>query len=236
MRTIVVLNGKGGSGKSTISTNLAGYFANSGHLTVLKDCDPQGSSSAWLEQRSSARAKIYGIVANRTHIHSTRVWQHRIPPKTDYVIVDSPAGVDLNRILDSLRFANKILIPVIPSPIDIRASSLFIHELLKFMKIYRIKPEISVCVSRVTRKGPSYYALLRVFGNLGIKISGCINESENYIRAAELSTSIHEMSSPSCEKDKLDWRSIVDWITGDEPISLDKNNSDDKKVSESALA
>ena len=112
MHRILVFNSKGGSGKSTISTNLAGYYAHKGFTTALLDYDPQGSSMKWLAQRPSDKPKIHGIPAFKNRSDLTRTWQLRIPTQADYVIIDAPAGISGFRLADYVQRVDTIVIPV----------------------------------------------------------------------------------------------------------------------------
>ena len=119
MRSIMVLNSKGGSGKSTIATNLASYYASQGKKTVLVDCDPQSSSLDWLAARSGGRRLITGIDA--------AAGNYRIPRSVEYAIYDTPAAVYGKDLTALLRKAESIIIPVLPSPVDMRAATPFIQ-------------------------------------------------------------------------------------------------------------
>jgi len=212
MRTIMILNSKGGAGKTTLATNLAGYYAKQGKVVALKDFDPQGSSISWLDQRIASRPKIHGIAASRQAAGLTSSWMHRLPAQTDVQIIDSPAGVDLQKLLMDFRNADKVIIPVIPSPIDIRASAMFIKNLMKFIRIYRCGVDIGVVASRVTRRGSAFFSMKRLFRNLDIPYLATFNESEHYIRAAERGISIHEMPHFAAGDEQLEWLPLFDWI------------------------
>jgi len=121
MQRIVVLNPKGGSGKTTIATNLAAYFAAGGHVPVLMDFDPQGSTTRWVGKRQSNQPKINVIAAYEKDGRMTRAFQLRIPQGTTHVVVDTPAAVPGPEMPDLTRGADKILVPVLPSDIDIHA-------------------------------------------------------------------------------------------------------------------
>ncbi len=98
MLRIVVLNPKGGSGKSTIATGIAAMYAARGYRPVLMDFDPQGSASRWLEKRSPHQPPIHGIAAYARALGVTRSFQLRVPHGTDRVIVDTPAALQPPRL------------------------------------------------------------------------------------------------------------------------------------------
>ena len=122
MQRIVVLNPKGGSGKTTIAVNLAGYFASRQQRPVLMDYDPQGSSGRWVSKRDPARPKVHLISAHERNPKVTRTFQLRPPPGTTHVILDTPAAVTGQTLIELTRQADKILVPVLPSDIDIYAA------------------------------------------------------------------------------------------------------------------
>jgi len=115
MRTILVVNAKGGCGKTTIATNLASAYAVNGAKTILADFDPQQSALEWLAQRPDWRDPIIGVDASQGRVH--------FPADTDRVIIDSPARVHGQQLSGFVRRADSIIVPVLPSPIDIRAAA-----------------------------------------------------------------------------------------------------------------
>ena len=214
MRTVMVLNGKGGCGKTTIVTSLAGFYASRGAATVLKDYDPQGSSTEWLRHRPKNKQRIYGITAFKASTGMTRVWQMRIPVETDWLFIDSPAGVDLSRYADALKSVDHIIIPVVPSPIDIRATALFLKEVFTFMRAYPCRAKIGVVANRVTPQSRAFFTLQRIFANLDIPFIAALSENENYITAAEHGVSLLELDAKLIERDQEDWSPLLSWIEG----------------------
>ena len=127
MRTIIILNPKGGCGKSTISTNIASYFAIKGKKVTLADCDPQGSSRDWLSIRPDRYSAINGIVVNDDRL--------QIPRNTEVLIIDTPAAIGDKRLAKYLRKAQSLIMPIIASPIDIRAAEHFLSEIFSHKSI-----------------------------------------------------------------------------------------------------
>ena len=137
MQRILVLNPKGGSGKTPIATNLASYFASQGDRPVLSDNDPQGSSTRWLKKRKPEQAIIHGVAAFERNSRMTRAWQMRIPADAAHVVVDTPAAVPSQDMPDMIKSADAIIVPVLPSDIDIHACSKCIADLLLIAKVRR---------------------------------------------------------------------------------------------------
>jgi cellulose biosynthesis protein BcsQ len=130
LKKIVVLNPKGGCGKSTLTVNLSGYLASRGNSVAIMDFDPQGSSMRWLKQRPGNSAHIQGIAAFDVRSSATRSWQLRVPSNIKYLVVDSPASVPAENLAELTSGAHAILIPVLPSDIDVHAASQLMKDLL----------------------------------------------------------------------------------------------------------
>jgi chromosome partitioning protein len=218
MNRIVVLNPKGGSGKTTIATNLASYFASHQQKPVLMDFDPQGSSLRWVRKRQPAQPAIHIIAAFERDPRVTRSFQLRIPDKSTHVIVDTPAAVEPRLLPELTRDARKIIVPVLPSDIDIHACSRCIRDLLLVAKIRREDNRIGVVANRIRRNTLTYQSLIRFLKTLGIPIVATLRDSQNYLRAAELGVGVHEMKSYVVSQDVEEWRPLIEWLEPREPI------------------
>lgn len=205
MRSIMVLNPKGGCGKSTITTNLASYFASAGKTVVIADFDPQGSSLAWLGARPKSRPEILGVAA----------WKELVkhPKNTDVIIMDVPAGLHGKELTAMIRRAQTVIIPVLPSPIDIRAAAQFIHELLAVGKVSRDEVKLAVTANRVREHTVVYHTLERFLNSLDIPFIATLRDTQNYIRAAERGVGIFEMGPSMVEPDLEQWTPLIKWIS-----------------------
>ena len=213
MKRIVVMNPKGGSGKTTIAINLASYFASRQESPVLMDFDPQGSSMRWVRKRQPPQAPIHGIAAfEKADGRTTRTFQLRIPEKSTHVIVDTPAAMEAREMPDITKDADKILVPVLPSDIDIHACSRCIRDLLLVAKVRREDDRIGVIANRIRRNTLTYQTLIRFLHSLGIPIVATIRDSQNYVRAAELGIGVHEMKSYVAAEDVEQWEPLVEWL------------------------
>jgi chromosome partitioning protein len=224
MQRIVVLNPKGGSGKTTIAINLASYLAARGYRPVLMDYDPQGSSVRWVKKRQPSQPMIRAIAAYEKDSRTTRAFQLRIPDDATHVIVDTPAAVEPRQLPDMTRDAHKILVPVLPSDIDIHTCSRCIGDLLLVAKIRREDDRIGVIANRVRRNTLMYQALIRFLHTLGIPIVAIIRDSQNYVRAAELGIGVHEMKSYIARADVEQWGPLITWLTGEADGTLAPSN------------
>ncbi len=213
MKRIVVMNPKGGSGKTTIAINLASYLASRQQTPVLMDFDPQGSSIRWVRKRQPPQPPIFGIAAfEKADGRTTRTFQLRIPENTSHVIVDTPAAIESRAMPEITKDADKILVPVLPSDIDIHACSRCIRDLLLVAKVRREDDRIGVIANRIRRNTLTYQTLIRFLQTLGIPIVATIRDSQNYVRAAELGIGVHEMKSYLAAEDVEQWAPLVDWL------------------------
>ena len=130
LNKVVILNPKGGCGKSTLATNLAALYARDKSTPAVMDYDPQGSAMAWLERRPEDLPPIHGIAAYKKTMQATRSWQLRVPVETETLLIDSPASIDHDDLRELTRDATSILVPVLPSSMDIHAASRCIADLL----------------------------------------------------------------------------------------------------------
>ena len=214
LNKIVILNPKGGCGKTTLSTNLAAYFARRGPVPAVMDCDPQGSSMTWIERRSTSRPPIHGIAAYKRTMQATRSWQLRVPNETTNLIVDSPASLSHDDLREITRDACSILVPVLPSAIDIHAASRCIADLLLVAKVDRRDRKLAVVANRTRKNTKSYAKLMRFLDSLGIPIIAVVRDSQNFVHAAEEGIGICEMQPSRVRKDMEELEKIVDWLDG----------------------
>ncbi len=212
MQRIIVLNPKGGSGKTTVATNLAARFATLGKQPVLMDLDPQGSSTRWLQKRPSDLPPIHGIAAYERSSSVTRSWQLRIPADSEIVIVDSPAALDAQKLPEVTRGADAILVPVMPSDIDIHAAAKCIADLLLIGKVKRSEGVLGIIANRVRSNTRISQALMRFLGSLDIPLVATLRDTQNYVRAAQTGTGLHEMPRWQVGRDLDDWEQLAAWL------------------------
>jgi chromosome partitioning protein len=216
MQRILVLNPKGGSGKTTIATNLASYFATQNERPMLFDNDPQGSSTRWLKKRKPEQLFIHGVAAFERSTRMTRAFQMRIPPETQHVVVDTPAAVVGQDLPELTKGADAIIVPVLPSDIDIHACSKCIADLLLIAKVRRDEHRIGVVANRVKRNTLIYQSLLRFLEALRIPVITTIRDSQNYVRASELGVGVFEMKPYLVASDLEDWYPLLNWLKAKE--------------------
>lgn len=203
-RTILVLNPKGGCGKTTLAVNIASFYANQDKSVVLADFDPQGSSIEWLQARSEKYPQIEGIAA----------WKNgfRMPKGIDYVVIDAPAAVRGKDVTGLLQRTQSVIMPVLPSPIDIRAAAHFIHDILLNGRVSRNKTRLAVVANRVRENTLVYHKLQRFLKRLEIPFIATLRDTQNYIRAADRGIGIFEMAPSMVYQDLEQWKSLTRWL------------------------
>lgn len=205
MRSILVTNAKGGCGKSTIATNLAGYFASEGFRTTLADFDPQQSALAWLEERPEDYGEITGVAGFEDGLKS-------VPRNTEFLIIDAPARAHGKELTELVKKAESILVPVLPSPIDIKAAHRFVEELMGLQKVASRKARVAVVANRVRDNTLIFDELDEYLESLKAPYLGALREAQNYIRAYQRGLGIHELPPYLAWPDWEQWDLILDWI------------------------
>ncbi len=213
MRRIVVINAKGGCGKTTVSTNLASYYATQGLNTALLDYDPQGSGMRWLRTRPNDAAAIYGVVAHQSAAKAvTMSWHMRLPPETERIVVDTPPGLKGPDLVEQLKGADCILIPVVPSPIDIFATADFIRDLLLVAKVRTHRTRLAIIANRIRQNTLAFQSLERFLKTLSIPVIGKLRDSQNYVHASEVGLGVHELKKRPNELERSHWQELVTWL------------------------
>ncbi|MDW3095957.1 MAG: ParA family protein [Gammaproteobacteria bacterium] len=205
MRHIMVINAKGGSGKTTIATNLASYFASQDKNVAIIDYDPQGSSLDWIAERSSAKQPIQGIAGFKRKSEKPQ-------RKTDIVIMDVPAALHGAELTKLVRKAQTILVPVLPSPIDMRAATHFISELKKCAPVSQKKAKLALVANRAREITNIAWELEDFLSKQKIPYLTMLRDSQNYVRAAERGLGIFEMGPAATAVDRDQWEPILKWI------------------------
>lgn len=234
MQRIVVLNPKGGSGKTTIASNLAACYAAAGERPALMDIDPQGSSMRWLRKRPADAPPIHGIAAFERSAAVTRSWQTRTPAHCRAVIIDTPAAVDPHAMPDLTRGADAVLVPVMPSDIDIHATAKCIADLLLVAKIRRSEKRIGIIANRVRNNTRVSQSLTRFLSSLDIPLIATLRDAQVYVRSAETGLGVCEMPRWQVEKDLPQWEQVLSWLAlrrrhqpkGQNVVSLERVDSE----------
>lgn len=203
MPVIVVANPKGGVGKSTLSTNIAGYYASRGHAVMLGDVDRQQSARTWLGLRPAGAPQIQ--TWDVTHDEIVR------PPKgTTHVVLDTPAGIHGKRLDEVMRVADKVLVPLQPSIFDIHATHEFVRHLLAHKRSDKVQVAI---VGMRTREHTIATDQLRAFlDTLGVPLLGFLRDTQNYVHLAAHGLTLFDVGSSRFERDLEQWQPITKWL------------------------
>jgi len=211
MNTTLVINSKGGSGKTTIATNLASYFAANGVPTTVMDYDPQGSSMNWLRLRTQTGTRVHGANAAPQKNGRIRGVEMYVPADTQQLVIDAPAGASGLLLQEMLYRADCIIIPVAPSAIDIHATANFVRDLLLAGRVRARNIRLAVVANRVRSSMPVYQPLERFLNSLSLPFLTRISDSDAYVKAAEAGIGIFEML-PSEAAERGEFMPIVEWV------------------------
>lgn len=203
MPVVVIANPKGGVGKSTLATNVAGYFASQGHTVMLGDVDRQQSARLWLrlrppEARPIAAWKITGDLIAR-------------PPKgTTHVVLDTPAGLHGWRLKDILKIADHVIVPLQPSVFDIFATRDFLDQLAEHRQANGV--QIGIVGMRVDARTIAADKLREFVESVGLPVLGYLRDTQNYVHLAARGLSLFDVAPSRVDKDLLQWQGIAHWL------------------------
>ena len=203
MPVIVVANPKGGVGKTTLATNVAGYFASCGRPVMLGDVDRQHSARTWLALRPAGLPRI----AAWEVAHDDIV---RPPKGTTHVVLDTPAGLHGKRLDEVMKLADKVLIPLQPSIFDIHATHEFVDQLLMHRRSEKVQLGV---VGMRTREGTIATDQLRHFlEGVRIPLIAFLRDTQNYVHLAAHGLTLWDVSSVRFERDIEQWQPVTQWL------------------------
>ena len=204
MKSIMVINSKGGSGKTTIAVNLAAYCAQKGYETYLVDLDPQGSSTQWLKERPLNKSKIRG---------STKFQKPLKKNKNTVVVYDVPAAVYGSRLDSYIKKADMIVVPVMPSPIDMKAAGDFLVSLRSMGPVIRNKIKVGLVANRA-RANTNIFLELDTYlvKEKGLKYVTAFRDNTNYIKSARTGLGVFEMGESATAQDREEWKPLIRWL------------------------
>ncbi len=220
-RRILVINGKGGCGKTTIATNLAVAFASAKHVVALMDNDPQASSTYWAEQRPMDLPRVHLVPAHRrSSMYQTQAFQNRLPANVDRVIVDGHSNARDRDLEMLLKQTDVVLVPLQPSSIDIQAGSRFITELITH-RAFRASPRpLGVIANRVQPNTETHAKLQHFLACLDVPTVATFRDSPVYMEAAELGKGVVDMvDSRAARKETPAWWELMRWIDGQPKVA-----------------
>ncbi len=205
MRHIMVMNAKGGCGKSTLATNIAACLANDGYSVALADYDPQRSSLDWLERRPDNRPAIAPIAAYDDGLKFA-------PRGADFVVIDAPARSHGKELTQLVRHAETIVVPVLPSTIDIQATKNFLEELRSVGKIERKEAKFGVVANRFREYTLIWEELDDYLAAARAPYLAALRDAQNYVRAYTRGLGIHELPEYLAWPDWEQWEPLIKWL------------------------
>jgi len=208
MRHVMVMNSKGGCGKSTLSTNIACYFASEGFKTALADYDPQRTALDWLAMRPEDLPKITGVAGFDDGLRN-------VPRDTEVLVIDAPARTHGSELNELVRRAETIIVPVLPSPIDMKACGHFMEELLELGKVQRKQARLAVVANRVRENTLLFDELDKYLDKLKVPYLAALRQSTNYLRAYQRGMGIFELPEYLASPDWDQWKPITRWLASD---------------------
>jgi chromosome partitioning protein len=212
MQRILVINSKGGCGKSTLATNVAGWLAY-GRRVTLADFDEQRTSFDWTRLRPADRPVVQGL----------RAWKRgldEVDPETDVVVLDAPARLDRKEMKSLVRHADSVLVPMLPSMIDMRAAERFMEDLLDIGRIERRQVRVGLVANRVRERTLMSGELLRFIDAFELPFLGPLREAQAYVHAYGRGLGVLELPRYRIAADLEQWLPILRWIEAGRPKAV----------------
>jgi chromosome partitioning protein len=204
MPVIVVANPKGGVGKSTLSTQIAGLYASQGHAVMLGDVDRQQSAKIWLGLRPAGLPEIRSWDVARDDVV-------RPPKGTTHVVLDTPAGLHDKRLADVMKIADKVVVPLQPSIFDIHATHAFLQEIHASKRHGKV--EIGIVGMRMKETTLSADQLKAFLGTLDIPVVAYLRDTQNYVQLAARGLTIWDVAPSRVQRDLEQWEPLVKWLS-----------------------
>jgi len=203
MRAVLVANPKGGAGKTTLATNLAGYFANQGKKVTLCDLDRQQSSLRWMAFRDPEMAPVTGYFAGNQIVLN-------LPQEADWAVLDAPAGLQGYKLNDYLRTVDKVLVPLVPSVFDMAATEDFLNSIRNEMRGRR--DSVGIVAMRVDPRTRAAGMLEEFLKHFDIPIVGYLRATQNYINVAAAGLTVFDPPRARHKRDVEQWESLLTWL------------------------
>ena len=204
MPVVLIVNPKGGVGKSTVATNLAGFFAGRGNPTMLGDLDKQQSALGWLARRPAAAAPI-----TSWNVDTDRI--ARPPRGVTHVVLDSPAGIHGHLLKDALKVADRVIVPLQASLFDIYATQAFLEKLRERTDM-KDSGRVGVVGMRVDQRTRSAEQLQRFVEGLQLPVLGFLRDTQNYVQLAAHGLTLWDVAPSRVEKDVAQWQPLLGWV------------------------
>jgi chromosome partitioning protein len=206
MLKILVASSKGGAGKTTLATNLAAHYSVEGKNTVLVDADRQGSSQRWAEKRAEMPNAVLGLSGLR------RDWARHIPEDAERVVIDSAAGIRSSEVGEFLDAIDAVIVPILPSAIDLEAAEPFLAELAELPRIKRGKVPVALVANRLKPWTNASQQAIDSIKDFPFPIVAELRDTQGYVLASELGKSIFDYNSEVVRSHQDDWAKLLRWL------------------------
>ena len=206
MRTVLVASSKGGVGKTTIATHLAAQAALDGQRTVLIDADPQGSSTRWAERRAGLESAVLPLDGTR------KSWQKHIPDDTQRTVVDAPAGATVDSLESFLDYADALLVPILPSTLDIDATVPFLNAIAKHPRVRRGQLRVGLVGNRLKPWTNASQQAVDLLQQWPYPVVAQLRDSQAYVMLVGLGRSLFDYQSQQVREHQEDWAPLLKWL------------------------
>lgn len=205
MHTILIANPKGGSGKTTLATNVAGWLAGKRQRVAIDDRDPQQSSTGWLERRPALFPAI-GRLDGGARRKDAGVQDFQ------WCIVDSAAGLHGDDLRETVRGADMLLVPLTPSAYDMTATERFVARLAEIKSVRRGTLPIGIVAMRVDARTRSAEELDAFLAGFDLPVVAHLRQTQVYVQCARDGASVFDLPRSRAEQDWEQWRALTRWI------------------------
>lgn len=206
MKTVLVASSKGGVGKTTIATHLAAHAALEGLRTVLVDADPQHSSTRWAERRAELESAVLPLDGTK------KSWARHVPEDTQRIVIDAPAGATVDSLEGFLEDAECLVVPVLPSTLDIDATVGFLNGIAKHPRVRRGQLRVGLVGNRLrpwTNASQQAVALLEQWP---YPVVAQLRDSQAYVVLVGLGRSLFDYHSQNVRDHQEDWAPLLKWV------------------------
>lgn len=201
MKAILIANPKGGSGKTTLSTNIAGYLASRSQRVAILDLDRQKSATQWLSNRTRNLPSI--------ELMHSAVEKH-LP--VDWLVIDSPAGLHGKNLEHALKLVHKVIVPIAPSAFDIQASREFLEVLHHEKSVRKGKIYVGVVGMRMDPRTRAALTLEQFLKGLDLPVLAYLREAQIYVNAAFESKTLFDLPPSLAERELEQWAYLLNWL------------------------